>query len=365
MPFLFVIIQDLKKFGKNVSLELLMAKRILLYIYFFLFLTTFTFSQKFEKIDKHALNAPEEATQTISTLAEYLTKPATNEVEEVRSFYIWIAENIAYNTSALISPNEKPQLPEEILKSRKAVCQGYSELFKALCKEVEISAYVVSGYSKGYGYSQGKKFLEEDHAWNVVKVDNEWKLLDVTWGAGYITPTKTFEKSFNEKYFLTDSQNFVLDHLPLDPMWQLLDCPIPMSVYEKETNVIQQALKKKNNCINYHFEIEIYEELPESERELYIAQRAYQSNPYNHRIIGYAYMNKGYYLANSLILQNNIQIERLNLEQEILKNYEQAISFLRLSKSPETKNLILNCNYNIAVSKNNIKIMRKTLGIFN
>ena len=77
-------------------------------------------------------SAPARVTGDVDKLTAYLSRPATNDLEKVRSFYVWIAENIAYDVGAFrrYRPGRYQKVaPDEVLSQRKAVCQGYAELF--------------------------------------------------------------------------------------------------------------------------------------------------------------------------------------------------------------------------------------------
>lgn len=342
-------------------------KKTLAILYFCTFLTLqFVFAQKpeFAEIDEHVRSTPDHYTSSVEELSAYLSSTAKNKEEIIRSFYVWIAENIDYDVKALSIPGQTRIKPEDVLQKKKAVCEGYSILFKAFCDEANIKCYVIPGYSKGYGYRRGKKFIEEDHAWNAVYVNDDWHLIDVTWGAGGISFNKTFKRAFNEKYFMPSKEFFLTEHLPISPAWQLVDCPISLDVFEKDSDqVIKEISKNKKPCLDYKKEIEKLEAVPDLEREIYEAEIAYKFNPQNHRFIGYAYMKKGFLLAvaNS---SNELPLnQRLESEQKVLEFYERAIDYLKKSKSPETKNLILNCNHNIAISKTNIKTLKRALGM--
>ena len=52
-----------------------------------------------------------------------------------------------------------------------------------------------------------------NHAYSAIKLDNKWYLLDVTWGAGKIEDKK-FIKKYDEFYFCTDPELFILNHFP-------------------------------------------------------------------------------------------------------------------------------------------------------
>jgi hypothetical protein len=340
-----------------------MVKKLVL-IFLFLWVFSLSYAQSvrdFSAIDKHAKNTHSKYTRSIEELARYLTKSSKDDTEKVRSIYVWIAENIAYDTKAFFSGTKSENAPKQVLENKKAVCQGYSELFEALCKEAGIPAYVIPGYSKGYGYFPGAKFTDENHAWNAVKVDGKWELLDVTWGAGTVDQKKTYKKQFNEIYFMPPKEIFLVDHLPLDPMWQLIECPISFETFHKSEFEIRKAAALESACIDPTNEINAFESLSESDKLIQTAIKAFEYNPSNFRIIGYAYLKKGFLLAS----ENNQSItsfeEKLDKEKEILKNYEIALEYLRKSNSPSVKNLIINCNHNIAVSKNNIKIYSKSL----
>lgn len=57
-----------------------------------------------------------------------------------------------------------------------AVCDGYSSAFKLLCDKFGIDcAFIVGTSDQGNG--------SENHAWNAVKLEEEWYAMDVTWNA--------------------------------------------------------------------------------------------------------------------------------------------------------------------------------------
>ena len=92
----------------------------------------------------------------------------------------------------------------------------------------------VSGWAKGYSYQPGAKIVgtKANHSWNAVKIENQWWLFDSTWGTGYINNNKKFEWSYTEHYFMTDPAEFIYDHFPIDPEWQLLDKKVTKEEYQ-------------------------------------------------------------------------------------------------------------------------------------
>jgi len=189
-------------------------------------------STEFEPIDRHALNAPAAATRKVSDLARYLIANAGDEREKARAIFRWLTANIEYDTEGYLKGDYGDLTPEGVLRSRKAVCSGYAGLFASLGEAAGLEVSMISGYSKGYGYSQGDALPSRpNHAWNAVKIEGRWLLLDATWGAGYLNDKRRFVRQLENHYFLTDPHRFIYDHLPEDARWQLLDRSLSSQEY--------------------------------------------------------------------------------------------------------------------------------------
>ena len=145
----------------------------------------------YQRIDTHVLQTPNQMETSVQTLAAYLVKPARNEHEKIRAIFRWVTENIAYDTDGYFSGQYGDLSPDGVLKSRRAVCDGYAGLFNMLGEAAGLEVVIVTGYSKGYSYAVGDTYDgTTNHAWNAVMIDNQWHLLDATWGAGYLGENK-------------------------------------------------------------------------------------------------------------------------------------------------------------------------------
>ncbi len=196
-----------------------------------LFFSPSIYASYYEAIDRHVVNTPKEAEQSIQTLAAYLTSPVKNDLEKARAVYGWIARNIIYDTKSMLAGRSGNLSPDAVLKSRRAVCEGYAGLFVTLGQAAGLEIRKVSGYSKSYDYKAGSSFDAPNHAWNAIKIDGKWYLTDSTWGAGYLNNQGRFIREFNDHFFLTPPEQFIYDHFPEDPKWQLLDPPVSMQEY--------------------------------------------------------------------------------------------------------------------------------------
>lgn len=189
-------------------------------------------ARAFAAADAHADATPATATQSVAPLAAYLARSGSDQLTRSRALYRWLAGNIAYNADGLRTGNYGDVSPEGVLRSRSSVCEGYARLGEALGTAMGLEIQVVSGWSKGYGYTTGQRFDgPTNHAWNAVRVDGAWRLMDPTWGAGYLDQQMRFVRRFQEHYFLTAPEAFVFDHLPQDPRWQLLERPVSAEEY--------------------------------------------------------------------------------------------------------------------------------------
>ena len=190
-------------------------------------------SYNYEKIDAHALAAPASAEQSVESLAAYLIEPAKNEQEKARAIFRWICQNIDYDLGSYFAGRLSSTKSEDVLKSRSSVCAGYSDLFSALAEEAGLEAVEIRGYGKGYSYRPGQRFAGPfNHAWNAVKVNGSWYLMDPTWGAGYLGRDGKYHRWFDDHYFMTPPDQFIFDHLPEEESWQLLDRPLSQAQFE-------------------------------------------------------------------------------------------------------------------------------------
>ncbi len=91
------------------------------------------------------------------------------------------------------------------LVNGRAVCEGYSRLFKAVLDELGVECELVSGY-----YLNGESF--EPHMWNYVQdEDGNWYAVDVTMNASSASTANPQRKY--EKYFWQPEELFGIDHI--------------------------------------------------------------------------------------------------------------------------------------------------------
>ncbi len=176
------------------------------------------------------------------------------EQQKANAIYNWVTHNIEYDVKALRKfPKSDGDKAILALKNRKAVCDGYSMLYTELCRAAGLQAVNIEGYAKDWIFDNGDELYIPRHQWNAVRINGKWQLVDATWGAGGLYQKESFivrlynimfrhgrvsarslrfRYKYNPDYFMQNPEVFRLKHLPSDPLWQLTDTAMPVSVFE-------------------------------------------------------------------------------------------------------------------------------------
>ena len=214
----------------------------------------------------------------------------------------------------MFEPNFMDSSQEKIkktLKSKKGVCIHYAEVFNDIVNKMNITSYVISGYTK-----QNGKIATISHAWCAAKIDNKWFLFDPTWGAGYVDNQK-FYKKLNNTFYKVDPTKMILSHMPFDYLWQFLN--IPKTNQEFYSGKIIETKTKVN--FDYIVEIEKYNKMSDGDKAFDCANRIEKNGIINDLILEYYNYRKKEFT----LFRQNKNIEKIN---QIEIDYNQAISLL-------------------------------------
>ncbi len=246
-------------------------------------------------IDRQVKRVPDSLYNNIIHLHHYLDSIGVDDEKRIRAFYMWIITNIKYENQVELLYNEDLMFymgsnnsvsPVSVLKKGKAVCEGFSKLFQFFCQQSGIEAYTIGGYISKRGAFQDRA----THSWNVVKINNEWRFFDLTWA--YASLEHTGLKRSTNEFYMVEPKEFVLSHLPLIPMWQFIETPVPISVFNMGDDLINSYLIKKKPYYNYADSLKNYRQLDIKERSLKTAEEIYKtnsSNKFNRAIAYYRY----------------------------------------------------------------------------
>ena len=184
---------------------------------------------EFDWISNQVGGITDEQEKTVETLAPILAAIGQSEMGKLRALYCWISDNLSYNGEIYDGGTHKLPTAQDVLDHRNVVCTGFATLAKKLADQMGLQMVVVHGFAKGLNYDVAGDFTEYGHVWNAAMVDDEWKLIDFTWGQGY---SKTEEgrtvsvAAFDEKWFCTEPAKFAPTHFPFIEKWQCLEDPL-------------------------------------------------------------------------------------------------------------------------------------------
>lgn len=232
-------------------------------------------------------------------IIEKINNQAETDVQKLCIAALWISENIEFDINQFDIGAEIPDY-KTVFFERKGVCGAYTSIFAEFCNRFNIVNEIIEGYAPEYG-SENEKYTETNHVWNVVKLQGYWYHCDLQGFTGGIKKINSsrfeFIKWKNYKSFLTRDIEFLLNHIPADPMWQLSDNPL------KIQELINYDTSKKINPyhtnFNYKERIEGYIKLSGAEKRLTFADNAYAFNKNNCSTVIINYFNTAVNLFNN------------------------------------------------------------------
>lgn len=298
---------------------------------------------EYREIDRHANKAPDSIANNILDLHTYLSSGAISKEEEIRAFYMWVIKNIKYQNQVelMYDPNfhfymgtNNCSAPVCVLRDRKAVCEGFSKLFQALCQYSGIEAYSITGYISKNGTLQDRA----THSWNVVNINNEWRFFDLSWASAVLFHSGIKRKT--NEFFMVAPDEFIITHLPLIPMWQFIATPISIKEFNAGDDEIQKFLSENSESYNYMDSLNAFNKLSYKNKRLKTAADICIINPGNKFNLAIEY-----FAYSRLILNYEGDIGPYEYYELIKarKKINLAIDLFKNSKDISSKIMVMNC----------------------
>jgi len=177
-----------------------------------------------QNIEANRVSNPNEYIKQIAT---YINDNSTEEFDRLKKAHDLVAILIRYDAVNFWANTIPDQSFQNVLKTRLAVCEGYSNLFKRLCDELKIPCEIVHGYARGVGSSPiaGDTPNNSNHAWNIVTINKENYFIDCTWDSGFMEG-KTAKQRYTTDWLFLKPEHFVYTHYPENTKQQLLPAPL-------------------------------------------------------------------------------------------------------------------------------------------
>lgn len=115
-------------------------------------------------------------------------------IDAVKALHDYLVLNLKYDESFQILSHS----PEGVMKNKTAVCDGYARTMRLLLLMIGIDSKIVNGSARN-----------EFHAWNLVKLEDGWYHIDVTWD----DPIPDVEGKIGYLYFLRNDADMAKTHV--------------------------------------------------------------------------------------------------------------------------------------------------------
>ncbi len=214
-------------------------KRTFCFTFFIVLFSNSVFSQT-EKI-KELVEKTSELNLDMWDLTTFAEENIEDKEQLALFFYHWIGSNIKYDNdtfskviSGTISNEDfwKSQEESVVYDKRKGVCAGYSKLYQWFLDWVDIEAVVISGHIRDYSNHYVELENDDDfrHAWNAIKLNGKWILVDTTWG-------NSNDPNQSDYYFDINPEWLIITHYPEKSKWQLLQKPLTLEEFNNSKYV--------------------------------------------------------------------------------------------------------------------------------
>ena len=293
-----------------------------------------------------------ERVASLNDLTNRIISKTANKREQLQILLLWFFDNMSVDSIRFFQGGD-PLSDSEAFTRRIGLCDEYSSIMSQFCKTANIRNYKVVGYVKYSNFNAGDPFTEANHAWNAVYLDSSWVLCDLFWSTLALAtdkPEPHFLKRLETDYLLGHPNDFIRDHLPADPVFQLSNYPIVVSSFTKRLEGIDTTIPKMN-YVNYGDSLDRLSKMAESDRMLAIAQHSYDYNKQN---------------PNDMIVESyNYSVDIINKKaatrQELArarKTLTKALAIIDTSGDEAVRSLKSNCKTGIVMIDKRLAVIK-------
>lgn len=159
-----------------------------------------------QQLDSIVTNLDKDILRNLDSLHHTLHFAGTNDEERVFLFFGLIAIQYKYDHARKGDKNAKEYTPHYVAFKRRGVCRDFALIFDELCRRSEIPCVIATGQTKvppweGFANIFKRKIKKVNHAWNVIKYNDEWHPIDPTWSKiDSIKKYYSYDESGRRKY---------------------------------------------------------------------------------------------------------------------------------------------------------------------
>ena len=143
---------------------------------------------------------------------QLLTNGMQSDHEKAWLIYQWVIRHFRHDLklSAKIG-NPAHHSLDELFRLGGGSCAVYANVLHRLFDTAGLEVRTIHGTAKASLSPRQSAVMPINHVWNAVKIDGEWKMIDSTWGAGFVGD-RGFERAPSDLFFLSLPEMAVLSH---------------------------------------------------------------------------------------------------------------------------------------------------------
>jgi transglutaminase-like putative cysteine protease len=163
---------------------------------------------------------------SIKSVAQYIAQHETDPYLQVKAIHDYVISRVTYDLDVLQTGIRPSQDAQTVFVTHKAVCEGYANLFKELGRAIGLDVVYITGKIRQDLapidlIPTAFRLLKSNydwtlHAWNAVKIEGNWQLVDTTWD------DTSLKDLYSTDYLMLPPELMIISHLPLIQGWQLL-----------------------------------------------------------------------------------------------------------------------------------------------
>lgn len=157
---------------------------------------------------------------SIAAVAQYIKSREPEPFKRVKALHDWVVTRLQYDLESLKPGKRKAQDANSVFQNRVAVCEGYARLMVELGRLTGDQIVYVGGDVR----EENGAAAPVGHAWNGVKVNGLWYLVDTTWDDP-VGPDNT-SRSYRTDYLFIPPNVAIWSHFPDDTRWQLMQAKL-------------------------------------------------------------------------------------------------------------------------------------------
>ncbi len=163
-------------------------------------------------LKKHLAQVISKPNWSVDQRLSAILRVAATDHEKAWLVYQWVTQYFRHDT-ALASKigNPRNHSLDSLYQKGGGSCAVYADVVQRLLEQAGLEVKTIYGTVKSGGRFSARSGLPVNHVWNAVKIDGQWRVIDATWGAGYLG-NHGFQREQSDLFFLMPPEVAVLSH---------------------------------------------------------------------------------------------------------------------------------------------------------